>query len=35
MLSDIKGFTFGGVSSRFWLMRKHFNQMNFLNMHIN
>ena len=30
LLSDIQGFTFGGVSSRFWLMRKHFNQINFI-----
>jgi hypothetical protein len=24
-LEDIKGFTFGAVTSRFWLLRKHFN----------
>lgn len=26
-LSDIKGFIFGGYSSRFWMMRKHINQL--------
>lgn len=24
---DIVGFTYGAVTSRFWLLRKHFNQM--------
>jgi hypothetical protein len=24
-VSDIKGFVFGGFSSRFWLLRKHIN----------
>ena len=26
-LEDIKGFTFGGFSSRFWMLRKHINSM--------
>ena len=26
-LVDIKGFTFGGFSSRFWMLRKHINSM--------
>ena len=24
-ISDIKGFVYGGFSSRFWLLRKHIN----------
>ena len=27
MISDIKGFLFGGFDSRFWAMRKHINAM--------
>ena len=27
-VADINGFIFGGVNSRFWLLRKHFNSMN-------
>jgi hypothetical protein len=26
-VEDIVGFTIGGISSRFWLLRKHINQM--------
>ena len=26
-ISEIKGFTYGGVSSRFWMLRKHINNM--------
>ena len=26
-INDIQGFTYGPVTSRFWLFRKHFNQM--------
>ena len=28
MFSEVKGFIFGGVSSRFWVLRKHINQLN-------
>lgn len=27
-VADINGFIFGGVNSRFWLLRKHFNSLN-------
>ena len=27
MLEDIKGINFGGISSRFWMLRKHLNSM--------
>ena len=28
-LSDIKGFIYGGFSSRFWMLRKHINYMDY------
>jgi hypothetical protein len=27
-LSEIKGFIYGGISSRFWVLRKHINSIN-------
>ena len=27
-VKDIKGIIFGGINSRFWMLRKHFNSMN-------
>lgn len=27
-LKDVRGFIYGGVSSRFWILRKHMNSMN-------
>ena len=27
-VSDITGFIFGGINSRFWMLRKHFNSLN-------
>ena len=27
-VSAIKGIIYGGVNSRFWMLRKHFNSMN-------
>jgi len=26
-VSDIKGICFGGINSRFWMLRKHFSSM--------
>ena len=26
-VKDITGITFGGIQSRFWMLRKHFNSM--------
>lgn len=29
-IKDLKSFIYGGISSRFWMMRKHINQMTLL-----
>jgi len=26
-VNDVKGIVFGGINSRFWMLRKHFNSM--------
>jgi hypothetical protein len=31
-MSEIEGIIFGGMSSRFWMLRKHINSLNYKNL---